>query len=182
MRKNQKFPEPLLTPSTKEEEGHDRPISTAQIVSEGIVERDLWQQIEKTAQALFARGTQILAERGMILVDTKYELGLVDGDLVLIDEVHTPDSSRFWYAASYEERYSRGEEQRQLDKEHFRRWLMEQDYMGDGPPPEITKEIRLETGLRYVEAFETITGQTFKPESGSAEDEIQGIKNHVAAL
>ena len=179
MRENQRFPEPLLTPSTKEEQGHDRPISRGRIVSEGIVPEPLWRRIEEASLALFARGTEMLAARGMILVDTKYELGL-DGDtLTLVDEVHTPDSSRFWYADSYVERFAAGEPQRQLDKEYLRRWLMEQGFAGDGEPPTIPEDVRLETGLRYVEAYESITGAAFAPSSESAASEMERIRARV---
>ncbi|MDR3199971.1 MAG: phosphoribosylaminoimidazolesuccinocarboxamide synthase, partial [Spirochaetales bacterium] len=138
MKKNQRFDTPLITPSTKEAVGHDEPISEDEIVRRGIAPADVWNQVHEKAIELFRRGTQVAAERALILVDTKYEFGLApDGTLVLADELHTPDSSRYWYASGYEENFRSGGEQRQLDKEFFRSWLIEQGFMGDGEAPEI---------------------------------------------
>ena len=177
LRENQRFERPLLTPSTKEEQGeHDRPISRAAIVAEGRVPEVLWRRIEEAALALFGRGTQLLASRGLILVDTKYEFGLIDDELLLIDEVHTPDSSRFWYASEYESRFARGEPQRQLDKEYLRRWLMERGFMGEGEPPSIPDDVRIETGHRYLATYEAITGEGFVPRAGSAEEEAATLR------
>ncbi len=177
MRENQRFERPLLTPSTKEEMGaHDRPISRAQIIAEGRVPEALWERIERTALALFERGSQLLARRGLILVDTKYEFGTAGDELLLVDEVHTPDSSRFWYAAEYAGRFAAGEPQRQLDKEYLRRWLMERGFMGEGEPPAIPDEVRIETAGRYVEAFETITGEPFVATAGSPADEAAAVR------
>jgi phosphoribosylaminoimidazole-succinocarboxamide synthase len=181
LRENQRFERPLLTPSTKEEQGaHDRPISRDQIIAEGRVPAALWSRIEDTALALFERGTRLLSSRGLILVDTKYELGVVGDELLLIDEVHTPDSSRFWYAADYAERFAAGEPQRQLDKEYLRRWLMDRGFIGDGEPPAIPDDVRIETARRYVEAFERITGQPFIPTSGSMADESAALRSWLA--
>ncbi len=181
MRENQRFERPILTPSTKEEQGaHDRPISRAEIIAEGRVPEPLWRRVEEAALALFERGSKLLASRGLILVDTKYEFG-VDGDaLLLIDEVHTPDSSRFWYAADYDARFSRGEPQRQLDKEYLRRWLMERGFMGTGEPPAIPDEVRVETAYRYVEAFEAVTGERFVPAAGSVDEEAAALRAWLA--
>jgi phosphoribosylaminoimidazole-succinocarboxamide synthase len=177
MREYEKFPEPLLTPSTKETEGHDRPISRKEIIAEGHLEEGLWRRIETVAQSLFRRGTEIAAANGLILVDTKYEFGLRHGELMLIDEIHTPDSSRFWYSSDYS---GPGTRPKQLDKEYLRRWLMEQGFMGDGEPPHIPDEVRVETGLRYVEAYERITGTAFEPRSGGAEQELAAVQAALA--
>lgn len=176
MKNNQKFDTPLLTPSTKAEVGeHDLPISCKEIVDTGLVEKGLWEQVEKTALALFKRGTELAAKRGLILVDTKYEFGLLDGKLHLVDEVHTPDSSRFWYADTYQDLFDKGEDQRKIDKEYLRQWLMEQGFMGDGEAPEIPEEVRLEVARRYIQAFELITGEEFSPKSGKSEAEKSQI-------
>jgi phosphoribosylaminoimidazole-succinocarboxamide synthase len=161
MRADQAFERPLITPSTKEAEGHDQPISCAEVVARGLVPEPLWRQVEEKALALFTRGQELAARNGLILVDTKYEFGTLDGRLVLVDEIHTPDSSRYWYAEGYEARFEAGEKQRELDKEWFRRWLVSQGWMGDGVPPKITDEARIETAKRYVEAYEVITGREF---------------------
>jgi phosphoribosylaminoimidazole-succinocarboxamide synthase len=171
LRMNEAFPSALLTPSTKESSGHDIPISGKEIVERGLVEEGLWAQAEKAATAVFSRGQELASRNGLILVDTKYEFGLIDGKLALCDEIHTPDSSRYWYADSYRDLFERGEKQRELDKEHFRRWLMERGFMGDGDPPEITDEIRAETAERYITAFETITGRKFESVAASPEAE-----------
>jgi phosphoribosylaminoimidazole-succinocarboxamide synthase len=171
MKMNQAFPAPLITPTTKESEGHDKPISCAEVVSTGLVPADLWKQVEKAALGLFARGQSIAAANGLILVDTKYEFGLVNGELTICDEIHTPDSSRYWFADGYASLFAKGEKQRELDKEHFRRWLMDHGYMGDGTPPAITDQIRIEVAQRYMTAFETVTGEIFAPVAVDAEAE-----------
>lgn len=177
LKKDQAFDRPLITPTTKESVGHDRPISCAEVVSSGLVEEGLWKQVEKAALGLFGRGREIAAANGLILVDTKYEFGLVGGALTVCDEIHTPDSSRYWHADSYAELFSRGENQRELDKEYFRRWLMERGYSGDGTPPAITDEIRIETAERYIAAFEKVTGSPFAPVAASPEAEIEFIRS-----
>lgn len=180
MKNNQKFDEPLLTPSTKEAQGaHDMPIAADEIVSRGLVEERLWRQIEETAKALFRRGTEIAARQGLILVDTKYEFGLLDGKLVLVDELHTPDSSRYWYADTYDALFTEGKDQRKVDKEYLRQWLMERGFMGDGEPPAIPDEVRLETAWRYIEAFQQITGTDFVPGSREPEAEKKKILSIV---
>ncbi len=164
MRPAQRFDTPLLTPSTKEEKGlHDRPISSAEIVSSGIVGKALWERVEETARALFRRGSEVAAEHGLLLVDTKYEFGLCGGELLLADEVHTPDSSRFWYADSYPHLFASGQPQRELDKEYLRQWLLARGWKGDGTPPAIPDEVRIETARKYIAAWQTITGSTFVP-------------------
>jgi len=162
LQRNERFPSPLLTPTTKEEDGHDQSISSERIVAEGLVKAELWAEVEKAALAIFRRGQELAAKAGLILVDTKYEFGLVEGKLVLADELHSPDSSRYWWADSYESLFRAELDQRELDKEPFRRWLAERGYMGDGTPPAIPDEVRIETSLRYIRAFETITGEAFE--------------------
>lgn len=181
MRFNQKFPGPLVTPSTKEALGaHDRPISAAEIVESGLVEGKIWREAEAAALALFERGTQIARDRGLILVDTKYEFGLRDGILTLVDEIHTPDSSRYWYADSYEELFAGGERQRQMDKEYLRYWLADHGFTGEGEPPEIPREILGELSRRYITTFEEITGAEFVSEALPAEAEREKIMYHLS--
>lgn len=178
MRADQAFDPPLITPSTKAEPGlHDEPISAEEIIGRGLVEEDVWGRVEETALRLFARGSAECLSRGLILVDTKYEFGLLDGELILIDEVHTPDSSRFWFADRYEENFAAGREQEKLDKEYLRQWLISQGFMGNGEAPEIPAQVRIETAKRYLKAFELITGERFEPESG-AEDEARLIDRY----
>lgn len=156
----QKLPRPILTPSTKEAFGkHDMPISESDIVSRGIVSAELWKQVRETALRLFEVGTRELEARGLLFADTKYEFGVLDGRLVLADEIHTLDSSRFWVASSYEERLRKGEPPEMLDKEPIRRWLMERGFAGDGPLPVIPDEYRMELVRHYTESFKMITGQ-----------------------
>jgi phosphoribosylaminoimidazole-succinocarboxamide synthase len=176
LRYNERFPQPLITPSTKEERGHhDKPISREEILENQIVTEPLWMQIEKTALELFHLGSELLEKRGLILVDTKYEFGLSEGKLLLVDEIHTPDSSRFWYADTYEDLFSKGENQRELDKEYLRRWLLERGYSGDGEAPVIPDEVRLEMAERYIRAFEELTGEDFQPSELDVAEEMQKI-------
>lgn len=165
MRENQKFPSPILTPTTKADEGHDENISRDEIINRGIVSKEVYEQVEKYALALFKRGSEMAAERGLILVDTKYEFGLLDGKVILIDEIHTPDSSRYFYADGYEERFEKGEEQRQLSKEFVRQWLIANGFMGKAGQkvPEMTDEYCNEVSQRYIELYEHITGRKFIP-------------------
>ena len=176
LRYNERFPQPLITPSTKEERGHhDLPISREQIIERRIVPEALWLQIEEKALELFRLGSELVEQRGLILVDTKYEFGLSNGKLLLVDEIHTPDSSRYWYADTYEELFAKGESQRELDKEYLRRWLLDRGYSGDGEPPVIPDEIRLEMAERYIKAFEEITGKFFKPSELDPAEEMRLI-------
>jgi len=176
MKFNQKFEKPIITPSTKAERGtHDQPISCMEIVRIGIVQKNIWKNIEQAAFNLFQAGTEIAAQNGLILVDTKYEFGLIDGQLFLIDEIHTPDSSRYWYIDTYQEFFDNGQKQRKLDKEYFRQWLMERGYMGDGEQPSIPDEVRIEVAWRYIKAFETITGNEFIPTELDEESETKLI-------
>lgn len=180
MRFNQMFEVPLLTPSTKEEKGvHDRPISREEILAGGKVARKLWEKVEETARALYQRGVEMAARRGLILVDTKYEFGLRGETLVLVDEVHTPDSSRYWYADSWKKLFEAGQPQRELDKEYLRQWLLGKGWKGDGPSPVIPDEVRIEVAWRYITAWQTITGTTFHPGAGSAREEASLVARSV---
>jgi phosphoribosylaminoimidazole-succinocarboxamide synthase len=172
MRPGQRFATPLLTPSTKEAGGrHDRPVSREELLGGAVVPRGLWEEIERTALALFRRGSEVAAANGLILVDTKYEFGLRRGNLTLVDEVHTPDSSRYWYADTYDRLFAAGEHQRELDKEYLRQWLLEHGFQGDGEPPAIPPEVLVEVAWRYVTAWQTITGTEFAPRSLDAAGE-----------
>jgi len=180
MRFNQRFEHPLLTPSTKEEKGtHDRPISREEIVSSGRVEKRLWERIEEASLALFQRGTEIAARSGLHLVDTKYEFGLHDGHLTLVDEVHTPDSSRYWYAGTWEQLLRDGAPQRELDKEYLRQWLLARGWKGDGPPPPIPDDVRIEVARKYITAWETITGREFLPRAMGAAEEASLVAEQL---
>ncbi len=182
LRENERLPHPILTPTTKADEGHDENISREEIIARGIVAKDVYEQVEKYALALFERGTEIAAKCGLILVDTKYEFGLRDGKVILIDEIHTPDSSRYFYADGYEERLANGEEQRQLSKEFVRQWLISKGFMGKPGQtvPEMTPEYCNEVSRRYIELYEHITGMEFRPGS-DAEPLQERIFNNVAA-
>lgn len=165
MKENQQFPEPIITPTTKAAEGHDENISREEIIAQGLVSEEDYAQMEAYTRALFKRGSEMAAEKGLILVDTKYEFGKRDGKVILIDEIHTPDSSRYFYAEGYKERFEKGEPQRQLSKEFVRRWLIDHDFMGkEGQTvPEMTPEFCDEVSQRYIELYEHITGLKFEP-------------------
>ncbi len=163
MRENQKFPEPILTPTTKADEGHDENISREEIIAGGIVSREDYEQLEAYTRALFQRGTEMAAEKGLILVDTKYEFGKRDGKIYLIDEIHTPDSSRYFYADGFEERFEKGEPQKQLSKEFVRQWLIENGFMGKAGQqvPPMSDEYVQSVSERYIELYEHIVGEKF---------------------
>ena len=163
LRENQKLPRPIVTPTTKEDEGHDTNISRAEIIERGIVGKEDYEKMERYALAIFERGTEMAAERGLILVDTKYEFGKHDGEVTLIVEIHTPDSSRYFYAEGYEERFRNGEPQKQLSKEFVRQWLIANGFMGrpGEKMPEMTEEYCREVSDRYIELYEHITGEKF---------------------
>ena len=163
MKENERFPEPIITPTTKAEAGHDENISREEIIAQGIVSKEDYETMERYTRALFKRGTEIAAEKGLILVDTKYEFGKRDGKVYLIDEIHTPDSSRYFYADGYEERFAKGEPQKQLSKEFVRQWLIEHDFMGkEGQTvPEMTDAYCDSVSDRYIELYEHITGEPF---------------------
>ncbi len=165
MTKHQPLPEALLTPTTKAEKGaHDELTSREELIASGAITEELYDHAAALTARLFAEGQRFAATRGLILVDTKYELGLdAQGDLVVIDEIHTPDSSRYWYRDVYDQAMSKGEDPPALDKEYVRRWLVEQGYRGDGPSPELPVAVRCEAARRYIEAYEQVTGQSFEP-------------------
>ena len=166
MRENQKFEEPLLTPTTKASEGHDEDISRDEILERGLIDRRVFEQLEDYAFALFNRGSALAAERGLILVDTKYEFGTdSNGDIVLVDEIHTPDSSRYFYADTYDQLLAADEPQRQLSKEFVREWLMERDFRGrtGETMPTLPFDFRMQVSSRYIELFEALTGRQFEP-------------------
>src|SRR6056297_1256437 len=185
MKENDKFPEPIITPATKAEQGdHDEDISKGEILKRAIVSKEDYEILEKYTYALFARGTEIAAKRGLILVDTKYEFGKTkDGEIVLIDEIHTPDSSRYFYVDGYEERQERGEEQKQLSKEFVRQWLISNGFQGlEGQTvPEMTDEYITSVSDRYIELYEKITGEKFlKADTENIQERIE--KNVLAFL
>ena len=164
MRENERFPEPIITPTTKADEGHDENISREEIIRQGIVSAEDYEVMERYTRALFQRGTEIAAQKGLILVDTKYEFGKRDGKVILIDEIHTPDSSRYFYADGYEERFAAGQPQRQLSKEFVRQWLIDHNFMnrpGD-VMPELTDDFVRSISDRYIELYEHITGHPFQ--------------------
>lgn len=163
MKEDQKFATPIITPTTKADEGHDENISKEEIIAQGLVSREEYEQLEKYTFALFQRGTEIAAQKGLILVDTKYEFGKKDGKIYLIDEIHTPDSSRYFYADTYQDLFAKGEEQRQLSKEFVRKWLMENGFQGkEGQQvPEMTEEYCNSVSERYIELYEKIVGEPF---------------------
>jgi len=172
LKKDQKFDSPILTPSTKAEYGeHDEPIARDVIVN-GLVEESIYVQAEEYALKLFEAGQEWAAKQGLILVDTKYEFGMVNGELIVIDEIHTPDSSRYWIADDYEARFNAGEGQNMLDKENIRQWLIERGFSGEGTPPALTDEIRVSLAERYIELYTKLTGQDFHPKLGDVKSRI----------
>jgi len=183
MVENQKFPTPIITPTTKAEQGlHDEDISREEIIARGMVSAEDYEQLEKYTLAIFAKGTEMAAEKGLILVDTKYEFGKRNGKIYLIDEIHTPDSSRYFYAEGYEELLRKGEPQRQLSKEFVREWLMEHNFMGkEGQQvPEMTEEFVESVSQRYIELYEHIVGEPFV--KAPIDDIPERIKNNVMNL
>lgn len=181
MKEHDRFPEPIITPATKADAGHDEDISREDILKRGIVSPELYAELERVTRALFARGTEMAAQQGLILVDTKYEFGLRDGQLMLIDEIHTPDSSRYFIADGYAERQAAGEPQRQLSKEFVREWLMAHDFMGKTGQitPDLPEDfIRVVSG-RYIELYERVTGTPF--EGTTSEHPAEDVKTAVEA-
>jgi len=173
MKEHDKFPKPIITPATKAETGHDEDISREEVLALGIVPEDAYIQMEEYTQQLFARGTEMAAEKGLILVDTKYEFGWRDSRVVLMDEIHTPDSSRYFYANGYEERQARGEQQKQLSKEFVREWLIENGFQGKSGQevPEMTDEKVESISERYIELYERITGESFDKSANIQSDD-----------
>ena len=170
MRENERFPEPIITPTTKADEGHDMNISKEEIIAQGLVSAEDYAIMEDYTRKIFARGQEIAAKRGLILVDTKYEFGKRDGKVYLIDEIHTPDSSRYFYADGYEEKLAKGEPQRQLSKEFVRQWLIAHNFMNEPGQqmPEITDEYAESVSDRYIELYEHITGERFEKAADNA--------------
>ena len=185
MVENLRFPEPIITPTSKAAAGHDEDISKEQIISSGLVSREDYEQLESYTRAIYRRGCEIAARMGLILVDTKYEFGKRDGVIYLMDEIHTPDSSRYFYAEGYEERLARGERQRQLSKEFVREWLMANGFQGQPGQrvPEMTPEVVAGITDRYIELYEQITGEPFvkAPETADTPGILRRIEEHVAA-
>ena len=175
LRKDQAFEKAIITPSTKAEYGkHDEPISEQEILARKLVAPEIWREATAIAHRLFARGQEWARSRGLILVDTKYEMGIADGKLVVIDEIHTPDSSRYWVASGYEERFAQGVEQEMLDKENIRQWLIkEHGFSGHGKPPPLSDEVRVMLARKYIEVFERLTGETFSSAVGSVAERIE---------
>jgi phosphoribosylaminoimidazole-succinocarboxamide synthase len=184
MKENDFFPTPIITPTTKAHEGHDEDISREEIIEKGLVSKEDYEQLEKYTLALFERGKQMAEKRGLILVDTKYEFGKKGDTIMVIDEIHTPDSSRYFYAEGYEEKQKAGEPQKQLSKEFVRQWLMENGFQGkDGQKvPEMTDEFVRSVSERYIELFENITGQQFKKEDVSEADAVKKINETLSTL
>ena len=182
MKENERFPEPIITPTTKADEGHDMNISKEEIIAQGLVSAEDYAVMEDYTRKIFQRGQEIAAKRGLILVDTKYEFGKRDGKVYLIDEIHTPDSSRYFYADGYEEKLAKGEPQRQLSKEFVRQWLIEHDFMNEPGQvmPEITDEYAESVSERYIELYENIVGERFERES-SDEDIAMRIEKNVSS-
>jgi phosphoribosylaminoimidazole-succinocarboxamide synthase len=182
MKEHQKFPEPIVTPTTKAHEGHDEDISKEEIIRQGMVSKEDYELLEKYTIALFKRGTEIAAEKGLILVDTKYEFGKKNGKIYLIDEIHTPDSSRYFYKEGYEERFAKGEQQKQLSKEFVREWLMDNGFQGrDGQTvPLMTDDYVNSVSERYIELYEKITGREF--EKSDSKDVLRRIETNIMAF
>ena len=179
LKENQRFDKPILTPTIKATDGHDLDITRDEILKQGLASEEDYVQLEKYTEELFARGTQIAAEKGLILVDTKYEFGKRDGKIYLIDEIHTPDSSRYFYADSYDELFSKGKQQRQLSKEFVRQWLIENGFRGEPGQnvPTMTDEYINQVSDRYIELYESITGDKFQ--KANPEDLVTRIEKNV---
>jgi phosphoribosylaminoimidazole-succinocarboxamide synthase len=175
LRKNERLPQPVITPTTRGTGpgGHDERITPAEIMQRGLVSPEHWESIVSIALALFRRGQELCERAGIILVDTKYEFGLKNGQIVLIDEVHTPDSSRFWDATTYDSRFAAGQEPDNLDKEFIRMWFVERGYRGEGEPPEMSAELTVQAAERYISVYEKITGRAFEPAAYPAEPRIR---------
>lgn len=172
LHKNDALPQPIITPTTKATQGqHDERITKAEILAQGLVTPSLWAEIEATALALFQRGQQLAQQAGLILVDTKYEMGLVNGQLTLIDEIHTPDSSRYWLADSW----GKGQEPENYDKEFLRKWYAAQGYRGEGQPPTMPDEFRAQVAARYIGNYEKLTGETFVPAATPATERMAQV-------
>jgi len=172
LKKDQKLSAPILTPTTKHEK-HDRNVSRSEAVAEGLIDAKTFDEAAAICFKLYQRGVDLAGKRGLIFVDTKYELGKRDGKLVISDEINTPDSSRYWFADTYQDLFKAGKDQRKLDKEYVREWLAAQGFLGDGTPPELTESVRIEAAKRYIEAYELITGLEFKVNAEPINDRIR---------
>lgn len=179
LKENDRLPAPIITPTTKAKEGHDEDISREEILAQGIVNESEYEQLEDYTRALFARGTEMAATQGLILVDTKYEFGKLNDEIILIDEIHTPDSSRYFYQEGYEARQNAGEKQKQLSKEFVRQWLIENGFQGkEGQEiPEMTDEVVNSISERYIELFEKVTGETFEKDGN--QNVPERIENNI---
>jgi phosphoribosylaminoimidazole-succinocarboxamide synthase len=179
MKEHDRFPEPIITPTTKAHEGHDEDISKEEIIKQGLVPREEYEMLENYTMALFRKGTEMAREMGLLLVDTKYEFGTKDGRIILMDEIHTPDSSRYFYADGYEERQANGEKQKQLSKEFVREWLIANGFQGkEGQVvPEMKEDFIAQVSERYIELFENITGETFQRSDSS--DILKRIEDNI---
>ena len=181
MRKNEAFPEPIITPSTKAAQGeHDESVAPSELYKRGAVDPGLYKELARISMRLYERGVSRAADHGMIFVDTKYEFGISNGKIMLMDEVNTPDSSRYWMKDDYESRFEKGEEPRKLDKEYVRTWLSEQGFTGDGEPPKLTDDIRVEASARYMEVVEKFTGEPMQLDVGPVDKSIYSILNPFA--
>lgn len=184
MKENDYFPSPIITPSTKAAEGHDEDITPAEIISRGIASQAEWEQLCRYALQLFARGKEIAAKQGLILVDTKYEFGKIGDEIILMDEIHTPDSSRYFYAAGFDDRQQKGERQKQLSKEFVREWLIENNFMGkEGQTvPSMSDEWVDTISARYIELYEKVIGKKFRPEPVSDDDTYKKITDALGKI
>jgi len=181
MKKDEKFKNPIITPSTKAMKGHDESVSGEEIIKQGLVDEKTYKKIEKVALQLFDFGTKLVAKNNLILVDTKYEFGILDDKLILIDEIHTPDSSRFWIRDTYLDRFNNNLEPKKLDKEFVRQYLAKKDFIGSGEIPNIPNEIKIEAAKRYIQAYEMITGKEFEAEVGDVSKRIN-VNLNIAGL
>ena len=180
--KNQKFDSPILTPSTKAEYGlHDEPISREKIIS-SLVDEKIYKKAEDYALQLFNEGQKWANEQGLILVDTKYEFGIYDGELIVIDEIHTPDSSRYWIKDEYQQRFEKNTNQKMLDKENIRQWLIERGFKGEGVPPKLSDDIRIYLSEKYIELYKRLTGKEFVPSTGDVKSRITNSLKRVSLV
>ena len=181
MRKNEKFPEAIITPSTKAAQGeHDESVPPSELYKRGVIDPGLYKELARISMRLYERGVSRAADHGMIFVDTKYEFGISKGKIMLMDEVNTPDSSRYWMKDDYEARFEKGEEPKKLDKEYVRTWLSEQGFTGKGKPPKLTDDIRVEASARYMEVVETFTKEPMPLDVGPVDESIYSILNPFA--
>ena len=181
LRKNEKLPEPIITPSTKAAQGeHDESVAPSELYKRGVIDPGLYKELAKISMRLYERGVSRAANQGLIFVDTKYEFGISKGKIMLMDEVNTPDSSRYWIAEDYEKRFEADEEPRKLDKEYVRTWLADKGFTGDGKPPKLTDKLRVEASARYMEVVEAFTGEPMQLEVGPVDESIYSILNPFA--